>query len=67
MGQARDRTGANPSPSYLASVGPGVRWEPLPGLEVQAYRGVALKDIRTATRTSQDRGLHLRVVFARPF
>jgi len=67
MGQARDRAGTNPSPSYLASVGPGARWEPLPGLEVQAYRGVALKDIRTATRTSQDRGLHLRVVFARLF
>lgn len=67
MGQARDRAGTNPSPSFLASYGPGVRWEPLPGIEVQAYRGIAQKNITTPTRTSQDRGLHLRVSLVRPF
>ena len=66
LGQARDRAGANPSPSFLASYGPGLRWEPLPGVELQVYRGIAQKNITTPTRTSQDRGLHLRLTFARP-
>jgi hemolysin activation/secretion protein len=67
IGQARDRIGSNPSPSFLASYGPGVRWEPIAGLEVQLYRGHALKPIVTPTVTSQDRGLHFRLTFVRPF
>jgi hypothetical protein len=36
-------------------------------MELQAYYGKALKDVSTPTRTTQDRGLHLRFGFTRPF
>jgi hemolysin activation/secretion protein len=55
------------SATRISSIGPGLRWEPLRGAELQLYYGKALKDIATPTRTAQDRGLHLRVGFTRPF
>ena len=51
----------------IYSIGSGVRWEPVAGMELQAYYGKALKDVSTPTRTTQDRGLHLRFGFTRPF
>jgi hemolysin activation/secretion protein len=51
----------------LASIGPGLRWEPAPGAEVQLYYGKALKSVTTLTRTAQDRGIHFRVGISRPF
>ena len=51
----------------IYSIGPGVRWEPVAGMDLQAYYGKALKDVSTPTRTTQDRGLHLRFGFTRPF
>jgi len=67
FGQGRDNSGTNPGPSFLASIGPGLRWEALPWLELQAYWGFALKDSTTPTRTSQDRGLHVRLRAVKAF
>jgi hemolysin activation/secretion protein len=67
LGQARDHEGPQPSPSFLASVGPGLRWEPASGLDLQLYWGLALRDVSTPTRTSQDRGIHFRATFTRAF
>ena len=67
MGQGRDRTGSNPAPSFIASYGAGVRWEPVPGFDIALYRGLARRAVATPTRTSQDRGLHLRVSYAQAF
>ncbi len=66
-GQARDKNGVNPGPSYIAAVGPGLRWEPAAGFDVQLYYGAALKNVPTPTRTSQDRGWHLRAAFTKAF
>jgi hemolysin activation/secretion protein len=55
------------SATRIAAIGPGVRWEPLPGTELQLYYGKALKRVDTPTRTAQDRGLHFRIGFSRPF
>ena len=67
LGQARDNNSTNPGQSFLASIGPGLRWEPAPGFELQAYWGFALRDSTTPTRTSQDHGLHVRIGFVKPF
>ncbi len=67
IGEARDHNGPPTSPSYLASIGPGVRWEALPGFEAVVYWGHALKEVVTATTTSQDRGWHVRVGYSKAF
>jgi hemolysin activation/secretion protein len=51
----------------VSSVGTGVRWEPVPGVDAQALYGHALNNVSTPTRTSQDRGIHLRLSVARAF
>ncbi len=66
-GQARDHDGPPTNPSYLASVGPGLRWEAVPGFEAVVYWGSALTNVVTPTQTSQDRGWHFRVGYSRPF
>jgi len=66
LGEARDHRGPS-FPGVIAGIGPGVRWEPVPGFDVQFYWGFALRDVPTPTRTSQDRGLHLRVAYNKAF
>ncbi len=66
-GQARDHDGPPTKPKYLASVGPGLRWEAVPGFEAVVYWGLALTNVVTLTQTSQDRGWHVRVGYNRPF
>jgi hemolysin activation/secretion protein len=51
----------------IYSVGPGVRYEPVAGMELQLYYGKALKDVPTPTRTAQDRGVHFRLGYTRAF
>lgn len=67
VGQARDHDSPVPNPRPIASVGPGLRWEPVPGFDAQVYYGWALRDVATPTRTLQDRGWHLRVAYSRAF
>ena len=67
IGQARNHDGPSTNPPYIASVGPGMRWEPVAGLDAVVYWGYALRDVTTATTTSQDRGWHIRVSYSKAF
>ena len=66
-GRAQDHGGPATHPRYIASIGPGVRWEAMPGFEAVVYYGHALKDVNTVTTTSQDRGWHIRVGYNKAF
>jgi hemolysin activation/secretion protein len=46
---------------YLASIGLGLLWDPLPGLHAEVYWGHALQDFDTGGDDLQDDGLHFRV------
>ena len=51
----------------IASIGPGIRWEPMAGVEAQVYYGNRLHNVTTPTRTLQDKGFHLRFSATRAF
>jgi hemolysin activation/secretion protein len=52
---------------HLASVGFGLLWDPLPGLHLEAYRGVELAEQDNPRESLQDRGIHYNLVFRRAF
>jgi hemolysin activation/secretion protein len=66
-GRAWDERNPPNALKSIWSVGPGVRWEPVPGLNFEFYYGVALRDVTTPTNTLSDKGVHLRLAFVQPF
>ena len=52
---------------HLASVGVGLLWQPLPGLNMEIYRGFALVDQNNPDDSLQDRGIHYALAFRRAF
>jgi hemolysin activation/secretion protein len=50
--------GNTPDPKIIASVGPGVRWDPLPKVHAQFYWGYALKNVHNPGYSIQDSGIH---------
>lgn len=66
-GQAWDKENPPNALKSIWSVGPGVRWELMPGLNFEFYYGIALRDVTTPTTTLSDKGIHLRLGFVQPF
>jgi hemolysin activation/secretion protein len=66
-GRAWDHDGPPNAPKVLASVGPGIRWEPAQGADFLLYYGVALRDLNTPTQGLSDRGIHFRFSLSRSF
>jgi hemolysin activation/secretion protein len=52
---------------HLASVGFGLLWDPLPGLHLEAYRGVELAEQDNPRESLQDRGIHYNLSYRRAF
>ena len=51
----------------LASVGVGLLWDPLPGLQLEIYRGADLIDQDNPDDSLQDRGIHYTLAYRRQF
>lgn len=47
-----------PNPTLIASVGPGLRWNPLPKVHAEFYWGYALKKVDNPGYDIQDSGIH---------
>jgi hemolysin activation/secretion protein len=66
-GRGRLRNEPTPAPSLLSSIGAGVRWEPLAGVQAQLYYGSAIHPVQTPTNTLADRGWHFRLAWQTAF
>ncbi len=51
----------------LGSIGFGLLWDPLPGLHVEAYRGIDLTEQENPDESLQDRGIHYNLSYWRAF
>ena len=66
-GRSRLRKDATTGPGLLSSIGAGLRWEPVSGVQAQVYYGSAIHPVQTPTRTLTDCGWHLRIAWQSAF
>lgn len=48
-------------PRTITSAGPGLRWDPSPGLHAELYWGIPFRDIDHGSDDLQDEGIHFQV------